>query len=69
MDVSKERIKIMQVNVGKKDRILRISSGFVIISLGMIYDSYWGLVGLVPFATGIFSWCPLYRILKINTNK
>lgn len=59
----------MKLNVGTIDRILRIVLGVVIIAAGIYYKSWWGLVGIVPLATGLISWCPLYVPLKISTKK
>jgi hypothetical protein len=63
-------MKKMKVNVGGLDRILRIIIGFVLIGLmlqGMI--GVWGWIGLVVMATGLFSFCPAYRLFGIKTCK
>ena len=57
----------MKCNVGRADRIVRIILGLVIAILGVVFDSWWGLIGIVPLATGIFSFCPAYLPFKINT--
>jgi hypothetical protein len=58
----------MQANVGTVDRSLRISAGVVLLSLVFIGpQTLWGLVGLVPLATGLFRYCPAYPLLGINT--
>lgn len=55
-------------NIGSVERVLRILVGLVILSLVFIGpQSLWGLVGLVPLATGLLGWCPPYAILGINT--
>lgn len=59
----------MKLNVGTIDRLLRIVVGLLIAILGVWFDSWWGLIGLVPLATGIFKFCPLYVPLKISTKK
>lgn len=59
----------MKSNVGSIDRLLRIILGLIIAILGVVYSSWWGLVGLVPIATGLFRFCPLYFPLKISTVK
>ena len=56
-------------NVGKPDKIARIIIGLIIIVLGFVYESYWGLVGLVPLLTAGMNFCPLYAPFRINTNK
>lgn len=59
----------MKCNVGNTDRLLRIIIGLVILVLGYIYSSWWGLIGLIPLLTGFFRWCPVYLPCKINTDK
>lgn len=57
----------MNKNVGNIDRALRIIVGLVIIVAGFIMNSWLGFIGLIPLATGIIRWCPLYCPFKINT--
>ncbi|MDX1285246.1 MAG: DUF2892 domain-containing protein [Draconibacterium sp.] len=59
----------MKCNVGSIDRLLRIIVGLLIAIIGVVFDSWWGLVGLVPLATGLFKWCPVYVPFKISTKK
>lgn len=59
----------MKCNVGTIDRLLRIILGLVIVIVGVVFDSWWGLVGIIPLATGLFQFCPLYLPLKISTIK
>ena len=59
----------MRSNVGTIDRLLRIILGLIIAILGVVFDSWWGLVGLVPLATGLFQFCPMYGILNVSTLK
>jgi len=59
----------MKCNIGPVDRLIRIIIGLVIAVLGVVFDSYWGLIGLIPLATGLFKWCPLYVPFKISTAK
>jgi hypothetical protein len=57
-------------NVGGIDRILRILVGLALLSLVFFLEGnarWWGLFGLVPLLTGLFSTCPLYSILGFNT--
>jgi len=60
---------MMKCNVGQTDRLLRIIIGLVILVLGYIYSSWWGLVGLLPLLTGLFKWCPAYLPCKISSDK
>ena len=59
----------MKCNVGSVDRLLRIIVGLIIAILGVVFDSWWGLVGLVPLATGLFQFCPVYVPFKLSTVK
>lgn len=59
----------MKTNVGSTDRLLRIIAGLVVAIVGVIFDSWWGLVGIIPIATGLFSFCPAYSLLNTNTLK
>ena len=58
---------IMKCNVGKTDKIIRWVIGIVIAILGIYYQSWWGLLAIIPIATAIFGFCGLYVPLKINT--
>ena len=59
----------MKCNIGNSDRIFRFFMGAVIIILGIVFNSWWGLVGIVPLATAFFRFCPLYVPLGISTDK
>lgn len=60
----------MQQNVGGVDRVLRILIGLALLSL-----VYWGegnlkwlgLIGIVPIATALLRFCPMYSIVGIST--
>lgn len=58
----------MTANVGSIDRILRIAVGLALLSLVFIGpQTMWGLVGLLPLATGLFRFCPAYTLLGVST--
>ena len=60
----------MQCNVGKTDKLLRIGAGIALLGLGASgVIGWWGLIGLVPLATGLLNWCPAYTLLGIKTCK
>ena len=59
----------MKKNVGSADRVFRVVLGLVIIAFGLIYQSWWGLLGLIPLLTAAFSWCPAYMPFGISTCK
>ena len=45
----------MHHNVGGIDQILRIVLGVVICTIGVIYNNWWGMAGLIPLVTGTMS--------------
>jgi hypothetical protein len=58
----------MKINVGSLDRALRIGAGVVLIGLaatGVV--GAWGYIGVIPLATGLFRFCPLYSVLGLNS--
>lgn len=57
----------MKLNVGPIDRLLRIVIGLVVAILGIIFQSYWGVLGIIILGTGIFGYCLIYSLLGIST--
>ena len=58
----------MTANVGSIDRIIRIVAGLALIAWALTPDGpKWAWIGVVPLATGIFSICPAYSLLGMNT--
>ncbi|MFY7907667.1 MAG: YgaP family membrane protein [Burkholderiaceae bacterium] len=58
----------MTQNAGGIDKILRIVVGIALIGLTIMgVLPVWGYIGIVPLATGLMGWCPLYTVLGINT--
>lgn len=58
---------IMKKNVGQIDRNIRIVLALVIAVLGLYFKSWWGLVAIVPLATALSLFCPVYKIFGLNT--
>jgi hypothetical protein len=55
-------------NEGTIDRAVRVILGLGILSLVFIGpQSPLGYLGLVPLATGLVGFCPLYKVLGVNT--
>lgn len=55
-------------NVGGIDKTLRIVAGAGLIGAtvaGLL--PVWGYIGIVPLATGLIGWCPIYPLLGMNT--
>lgn len=59
----------MEKNVGSVDRIVRITIGIAIIVAGLYYNSWWGLIGIVPVVTALINRCPLYIPCGLSTCK
>ena len=59
----------MKTNVGQPDKIVRIILGIALIAWALTGGPVWAWIGVVPLATGLFSFCPLYSMLGINTCK
>ena len=59
---------MFEINEGPVDRSLRIVAGAGLLSLVFVGPkTLWGLVGLLPLATGLAGNCLLYKVLGINT--
>ena len=60
----------MTRNEGTVDRVLRVLVGLVLIVMALrgLYTP-WTWIGVVPLLTGLVGFCPLYRLLGMNTCK
>lgn len=59
----------MKKNIGGIDRGLRIIIGLAIGVLGIVFKTWWGLLGIIPLLTGLIRFCPLYEPFKISSAK
>lgn len=57
----------MTCNMGKGDRVFRGILGIAIIAAGFFFQSWWGLVGLIPLGTALVGTCPAYLPFGIST--
>ena len=58
----------MKANVGGIDKVLRVVAGVALVGLaGTGTIGVWGWIGVVPLATGLMGWCPLYPLLGLST--
>jgi hypothetical protein len=57
----------MKCNVGSADKWVRIILGVVIAGVGVYYQSWWGLLAVVPLGTAILGFCPLYALIGFST--
>ena len=59
----------MEPNIGALDRFIRIVIGVGLLTFALSGDgAWWGWFGLIPLATGIAGFCPLYRLLHLSTH-
>ena len=50
------------------DRVVRVALGLGLLSIVFVGpQTYWGLIGVVPLATGLLGTCPLYSVLGLST--
>ena len=55
-------------NVGTVDKVIRIILGLVLIALVFVGpQTPWGWIGIIPLATGLIGFCPLYSVFGMNT--
>ena len=58
----------MKCNVGGIDRILRIAVGALLVALAASnVVGWWGWLGVIPLATGLFRFCPAYPLFGMNS--
>lgn len=50
--------------LSKKTRIIRALIGLAIMIAGVVFSSWWGLIGLVPFVVGVTGFCPACYFLN-----
>jgi hypothetical protein len=54
--------------------VLRIALGIAMAAIGLFVlkgttGTVVGIIGLIPLATGLVGFCPLYLLFKFSTNK
>lgn len=57
----------MKANVGSFDQAIRLVGGMLIMWAGIHWSGWWGVLGAIPFITGLVRWCPAYAILRVTT--
>lgn len=57
----------MKCNIGKTDKTIRLLLALIIGTIGIYFKSWWALAALVPLVTGLATFCPIYKILGVNT--
>jgi hypothetical protein len=64
-----EEIRIMKMNMGGIDRVVRGVLGLAIIAAGFYFKSWFGVIGLVPLATAFVGLCPAYTPFGFSTRR
>ena len=59
----------MKTNVGRTDKVLRIALGLALIAWALLGGPAWAWIGVVPLATGLFNFCPVYALLGFNSGR
>ncbi|MGE4369522.1 MAG: DUF2892 domain-containing protein [Burkholderiaceae bacterium] len=55
-------------NVGGIDRVIRVVVGLaLVIAAAMGEIGVWGWIGVIPLATGLFGFCPAYKLFGLNS--
>lgn len=58
----------MQNNIGTVDRSIRILVGVGLLLWVTLFDGpVWAWLGLLPLATALIRWCPLYTVLGFRS--
>lgn len=61
-------MKLLPMNEATIDRVIRVVLGVVVLSLTVVGPhTLWGLLGLIPLATGLVGSCPIYTLLGFST--
>ncbi len=60
--------KLLPTNEHKIERVVRVLAGIGLLSMTFVGPkAMWGLIGILPLATGLVGSCPLYTVLGIST--
>ncbi len=60
--------KALPTNEHNIERAVRVLLGIGLLSLVFVGPkTLWGLIGIIPLATGLIGSCPLYTVLGIST--
>jgi hypothetical protein len=58
---------MFRTNESNADRIVRLLLGVAIAAAGLYFQSWFGLLAIIPLATATIGWCPLYSLFGIST--
>ena len=58
---------MFKTNVGNADRVIRLILAVAIIGAGVYFQSWLGLIALVPLVTAFVRWCPAYAPFGLSS--
>jgi len=67
VDINHDEENPMKKNVGTVDRVIRLIMGLAIILAGLLFQNWFGVLGLVFVGTAIAGYCPLYAVFGVRT--
>lgn len=53
--------------MGKADRIIRGIIGLILLTIALVYHTWWGAIGIIPLVTALIGFCPMYVIFGIKS--
>jgi hypothetical protein len=66
--IPQQEFRMFKTNAGMTDRVMRAVLGIAVVSLVYVGpQTPWGWLGLIPLATAVMGWCPLYSVFGFNT--
>jgi len=57
----------MKRNMGMVDRVIRMVAGLAIATAGIYFQNLLGLIAIIPIATALVGFCPLYAPFGFST--
>lgn len=61
----------MKINVGSVDKVIRLVLAIALFSLFALLpgnQKWLGLIGMIPFLTGLVGFCPFYAVFGISSS-
>ncbi len=57
----------MEVNLRLSERLIRAVVGAFIVTIGLMFSSWWGGIGLVLLLTSLYGACPVHALVGALT--
>lgn len=59
----------MKTNIGMRGRLIRVAAALVLFALGIVYHSWWGLLGFIPLVIALSGFCWACALRGLCTRK